>query len=130
MDPITQGTIGATLPQAFGKKNHDFGLIDYDAVSRPEEEGIYPFIAGSTDGIAEDLEGHEELILLEVKCPFRRKIKPGYCPKYYYPQVQLNMAILGLEKADFIEYIPKGFHGAKEYELNVVRIHRDRKTKQ
>lgn len=112
--------------KAFGKINHEFGLIDYNAVPRPEEEGRFAFVAGSTDGIAEDIMGLEPLVLLEVKSPYRRKIVPGYCPEYYVPQVQLNMAILGLEKADFIEYVPKGHHGSKDYQLNVVRIHRDR----
>lgn len=117
--------------KAFGKRNHDFGLINFDSVERPDDHhsntnyphGI-PWMAGSTDGVAEDLLGLEDLILLEVKCPFRRKIIQGKIPDYYYPQVQLNMAILNLEKADFIEYRPASEH--TEMELNVVRIHRSR----
>ena len=105
--------------QAMGKKNHDFGLISYDSVSR-EEKVKYPFLAGSTDGIAEDLDDLEGPIVLEVKCPYRRKIKHGLVPEYYMPQVQLNMAILNIDKADFIEYRPDPF------ELNIVRVQRDR----
>ena len=99
--------------RAMGKRNYDFGLIDYNSVARPNDthslgrypQGI-PWLAGSTDGVAEDLGGHENLILLEIKCPLRRKIVMGKCPEYYYPQVQLNMAILNIDKADFVEYIP------------------------
>ena len=61
-------------------------------------------MAGSPDGIAEDVRGLEELILLEVKCPYRRKIVFGKVPDNYYPQIQLNMAIMGINKADYIEY--------------------------
>ena len=117
--------------RAMGKRNYDFGLLDFDAVYRPDDvqtllnypQGI-PWMAGSTDGVAEDVAGRENLILLEVKCPFRRKIKYGECPRYYYPQVQLNMAILNLEKADYIEYKPAS--GGVDMILNIVRIQRDR----
>ena len=43
------------------------------------------------------------------------------CPKYYYPQVQLNLFITGLTKADFIEYKPADSQSAEI--LNIVRIH-------
>ena len=119
--------------KAMGKRNHDFGLLDFDDVDRPDDvhsrdkypDGI-PWMAGSTDGVAEDLGGKEGLILLEVKCPPKRAIKYGECPKYYYPQVQLNMAILNIEKADFIEYKPPDKKKGTSMMLNIVRIHRDR----
>ena len=120
--------------KAIGKINHDFGLIDYDAVIRPDDvhaktnypDGVY-WMAGSTDGIAEDVRGLEDLVVLDVKCPYRRKIIHGTCPDYYLPQVQLNMAILNIEKADFIEFIPENHLGnRKPMELNIVRIQRDR----
>jgi putative phage-type endonuclease len=117
--------------KAMGKKNYDFGLIDFDAVYRETDlhtKERYPngirWLAGSTDGVAEDLSNKEALVLLEVKCPYRRKIVYGKCPEYYYPQVQLNMAILNLEKADFIEYKPS--EGGSDLVLNIVRIQRDR----
>lgn len=112
--------------KAMGKINHDFGLLVYDEVPRKPcpwyPDGI-PWMAGSTDGIAEDVRGLEDLIVLEVKCPYRRKIIYGKCPDYYYPQVQLNMAILDINKADFIEYKPPLY--GNPMELNIVRIHRD-----
>ena len=117
--------------RAMGKRNHDFGLIGFDEVKRPNDihaherytNGI-PWMAGSTDGVAEDVREAEDLILLEVKCPFRRKIVHGKCPPYYYPQVQLNMAILNIEKADYIEYKPAA--NGEPMVMNIVRIQRDR----
>lgn len=113
-----------------GKKNHSFGMIsfgDLDPIRIKKETSKkyvnkdYHFLGGSPDGISEDKKGLEKLIMLEVKCPLRRKIKHGQIPNYYYPQVQLNMFILDLEIADFVEYIPD----PKKTELNIVRIHRD-----
>ncbi len=120
--------------QAMGKVNHEFGLIDFNSVTRSDDthsqtnypNGVY-WMAGSTDGIAEDVRGLEDLVVLEVKCPYRRKIIHGTCPAYYLPQVQLNMAILNIEKADFIEFIPENHLGNRRpMELNIVRIQRDR----
>ena len=59
-------------------------------------------------------------VMLEVKCPFRRKIVFGTVPRHYYAQVQLNLLICGLECADFVEYRPSPF------ELNIVRVYPDR----
>ena len=77
-------------------------------------------MAGSPDGIAESVYNpDEEPVLLEVKCPYRRQIKGGYIPNYYYPQVQLNLFICDLSIADFIEFCPK------TNKLNIVRIAKD-----
>lgn len=128
------------------KVNYEFGLIEFSAVnrfrletsrgnvSRPKDlEEWLNFLAGSPDGVALPTSELDHLcfdkgpVLLEVKCPFRRKIIPGYIPEYYYPQVQLNMAILNIDKADFIEYTPANVepHYLSEPILNIVRIHRD-----
>ena len=120
-----------------GKTNYDFGLLEYHQLDQirdfdrpinqiPKELNL-KWMAGSTDGIAIDNDGHEGLVVLEVKCPYRRNIVHGYCPDYYYPQVQLNMAILDIDLADFIEYVPANVapRYVKVPELNIVRIHRD-----
>ena len=111
-----------------GKENHTFGLISFESLdklrlnkdnSKKYVDVKYSFLAGSPDGIAIDITNSEKLLMLEVKCPMRRKIKHGQIPSYYYPQVQLNMFILDLDIADFIEYIP-----GPQMELNIVRVQR------
>lgn len=105
-----------------GRKNYNFGCICYSDVHSEFKHynSDYDFLAGSPDGIAESLYNeNEEPILLEVKCPFRRKIVDGYIPIYYYPQVQLNLFICDLSIADFIEFCPK------TNKLNIVRIAKD-----
>lgn len=107
-----------------GKVNYNFGCICYTDVHNVFENynKDYDFLAGSPDGIAESLlNTEEEPVLLEVKCPYRRPIKDGYIPEYYYPQVQLNLFICDLKIADFIEFCPK------TNKLNIVRIAKDMK---
>ena len=99
-----------------GKKNYNFGLINYTDV---HSDNKYYWLAGSPDGIVEDIHDTDrEPILLEVKCPFRRKIINNYIPEYYLPQVQLNLFITNLKVADYIEFSPPN-------KLNVKRIYRD-----
>ena len=108
--------------QITGKFNYNFGCICYSDVHNTFDnyDSNNDFLAGSPDGIVESLyDPNEEPILLEVKCPYRRPIKDGYIPIYYYPQVQLNLFICDLSIADFIEYCPK------TNKLNIVRIHKD-----
>lgn len=112
-----------------GKKNYDFGMISYKDLNPIRtctryDHSMYDFLGGSPDGISIDLDNFEKMCLVEVKCPLRRKIKHGQIPSYYLPQVQLNMFILDLEIADFIEYVPGVLPGTNQ-ELNIVRIHRD-----
>lgn len=100
-----------------GQTNYNFGLIAHEDVYKCND---YYWLAGSPDGISLDNRGVKEPILLEVKCPYRRKIKIGEIPKYYYPQVQLNLFITNLNVADFIEYQPPNV-------MNIVRTYRDQK---
>jgi putative phage-type endonuclease len=57
----------------------------------------YSIIAASPDGITEDG------IMVEIKCPYRRKIT-GIPPLYYYFQVLLQLEVADLEFCDFVEY--------------------------
>ena len=98
--------------------NYNFGLIAHEDVHHNDD---YYWMAGSPDGISIDKNNsNAEPVLLEVKCPYRRKIKFGEIPKYYLPQVQLNLFICGLKVADFIEYLPPNT-------MNIVRVYRDQK---
>jgi putative phage-type endonuclease len=78
----------------------------------------YPWLGGSPDGITTDG------ILLEVKCPLKRKIVMGEVPHHYLSQVLLNLEICDLELAHFIEYIPG--NSDDDYVINIVEVKRDR----
>jgi len=99
-----------------GMTNFNFGLLCHRDIHKNED---YYWLAGSPDGIVQDTtDSTLEPVLLEIKCPYRRKIIMGEIPKYYYPQVQLNLFICNLNTADFVEYSPPNI-------LNIVRIKKD-----
>lgn len=63
-----------------------------------------PLLAHSPDGIG--LSKSDPPVLLEVKCPLTREIKPGKVPKYYSAQLQLGLEVFDLHAAHFIQYRP------------------------
>jgi len=120
-----------------GKTNYEFGLRSWEEVNpiRRLPDDIKQFLednphlrtdilACSVDGISIDNNNEEEPVLLEVKCPYRRKIINNHVPIEYMSQVQMNLWIMDIEKADFVEYIPPN-HFGQPLQLNIVRVHRD-----
>ena len=93
----------------YKKKVLSFGLLIHRE---------YSWLGGSPDGITTDG------ILLEVKCPLKRKIIKGEVPHHYLSQVLLNLEICDLELAHFIEFVPG--NSDTSFEINVVEVHRDR----
>lgn len=87
-----------------GRKSHEIGLVRHRT---------YPWLGASPDGVTEDG------LLIEIKCPFSRKIE-AKVPKHYYPQVQLQLEITDLEECDFIQY------RQEPPEFVIVRVKRDR----
>jgi len=65
----------------------EFGLIKHNE---------YEFIGASPDGIS------ELGIMLEIKCPFKRKISGKILDQYYY-QIQGQLEVCDLEECDFLE---------------------------
>ena len=66
---------------------HDFGLLRHPTV---------PYLGASPDGITEDG------VMVEIKCPWRRKID-GEIPLQYYYQIQGQLAVCGLDDCDYFE---------------------------
>lgn len=75
----------------YGRKVYEYGLLPHPTIN---------FLAGSPDGVTNEGE------LIEIKCPYSRKIKPEV-PSYYYGQIQLGLQICELEKCHFIQYRPE-----------------------
>lgn len=68
-------------------KIYEFGLIKHPHVS---------YFAASPDGIT------EHGIMLEIKCPLKRKIG-GDVPKQYYYQIQGQLDVCDLDECDYFE---------------------------
>lgn len=77
----------------------EFGLIQHKE---------YDWLGASPDGITTDG------IMIEIKCPFRRKIS-GIPPFYYWIQVQLQLEVCNLEYCDFVEYEFTEFSTEEEF---------------
>ena len=84
----------------------EFGLIIHEK---------YPWLAASPDGIT------PSGVMLEIKCPYRRKIN-GITPLVYWIQTQLQMEVCDLEKCDFAEFEFIEFSSKEEWEDTVLDI--------
>jgi len=79
---------------------HDFGLIcDVDN----------KHFGASPDGI------NDLGIMLEIKCPYSRKIIDGVIPDKYKMQIQGQLAVCKLKECDYIECIFKTIEDEEEY---------------
>lgn len=84
----------------------DFGLLRHPTLS---------FIGASPDGIT------EEGIMIEIKCPWRRKID-GTVPKQYYQQIQHQLDVCSLDECDYFEV---EFYEYEDQDEFLVDIHDD-----
>ena len=91
-----------------GEKVFLFGLLPHHSIDR---------IACSPDAITAS--GR----VVEIKCPFSRKIT-SEVPPHYMPQLQHLMDCLDLEVCDFVQFRPETFWSVEEFVITVV--HRDR----
>lgn len=90
-------------------------IIEFGLIPHPE----LLFLGASPDGIT--LDG----IMLEIKCPFTRKIKTTGelqgVPLYYWVQMQIQLEVCNLEECDFLQC------SIEEYK-NKTEFTKDKKT--
>ena len=77
----------------------DFGILKHEEHS---------WLGASPDGIT------PSGVMLEIKCPYRRKIT-GIPPLYYWIQVQLQLEVCDLELCDFAEFEFTEFETSEEF---------------
>jgi putative phage-type endonuclease len=97
---------------------YDERIVNEQWTCIPHEE--FSRIGGTPDAIT--MSG----ILIEVKCPKWRKIKPGEMPSFYLPQVQVLLAVCDLEVAHFVQYVPPNAFRGTPAEMDVTVVKRDR----
>jgi len=78
---------------------HEFGVLRHPK---------YPFLGASPDGIS------PLGIMLEIKCPFTRKIT-GIVPQYYWVQIQGQLEVCDLQYCDFLECRIEEYCGLEDY---------------
>jgi len=89
--------------------DEDIGLVTH---------ADFPEFGASPDRVAQDVP-----VLVEVKCPFRRKIVAGQIPHYYIDQIEFQMACTGLDVVHFVQFIPGGI--AKRGTLDITEKPKD-----
>ena len=67
---------------------YEFGLLRHQTV---------PHLGASPDGIS------EMGVMLEIKCPWKRRIQEGSIPLQYYYQMQMQLEVCDLDECDFFE---------------------------
>ena len=71
-----------------GKKIYEFGVLQHP---------VHKFLGASPDGITGDG------IMIEIKCPFKRKIIIGKVPENYRTQIQGQLEVCDLDICDYLE---------------------------
>ena len=85
-------------------KIHEFGLIINDNIAN---------FGASPDGITENG------VMIEIKCPYSRKIENGKIPEKYLYQIQGQLAVCNLINCDYVE-CEFGCYNTKEEYLNNI----------
>ncbi len=78
---------------------HEFGLLQHPGV---------PWVGASPDGIS------ELGVMLEIKCPWKRKIN-GEIPEQYYYQMQGQLDVCDLDECDYLECEFGQYHGYDDF---------------
>ena len=91
----------------FIARNNNINVYEFGLVTNKK----YPILAVSPDGILENGE------MLEIKCPFSRKID-GNIKKEYYHQMQAQMSICELDKCHFLECKLVEFYNSVKHKDN------------
>lgn len=84
-EPVAQAVYCASHG---GVTVHEFGLLRHPTLSH---------LGASPDGIT------DMGIMLEIKCPWRRRIVEGEVPLQYYHQIQAQLEVCGLGECDYFE---------------------------
>lgn len=65
--------------------------------------------------------------MIEIKCPYRRRIVPGHVPHHYYPQIQCQLEVCSLPACYFVQWQPAHLSHTGEEIFDVVCVERDPK---
>lgn len=100
------------IAEAMGETILEVGLV------RHKE---HAWLGASPDGVT--LTGK----LVEIKCPLKRPIKPGYVPEHYYAQMQVQMEVCDVDVTIYGEYKPAALSAdATTRQLSLCLVQRDR----
>lgn len=103
--------------EVMGTTTKEYGLIVHADIHGPERG--YSWLAASPDGMTECGS------LVEIKCPFKRQIKPGHVPHHYYPQIQCQLFVCDLDLCYFVEWQPAHLSETGQEVFSITPVQRD-----
>ncbi len=91
---------------------NDLEVFEYGCIPHP----TIPHFGASPDGIVDSNSNNKDYIgrMLEIKCPTGRPIT-GFCPEYYWAQVQGQLEVCDLDYCDFVECLIQEYKSEDEY---------------
>lgn len=92
--------------RCYQEKKGNIPLFEFGLIPHPE----ISCFGASPDGIT------AEGVMVEMKCPYRRKFD-GNVPEQYYLQIQGQLATCGLTQCDYVECYIVTFENMIDYEL-------------
>jgi putative phage-type endonuclease len=96
--------------RCYSQRMNNIAIYDFGLICDTSNEHF----GASPDGI------NEIGIMLEIKCPYSRKIEDGIIPDKYRMQIQGQLAVCKLKECDYIECIFKSIENEEDYlELEV-----------
>jgi len=90
--PLKWGTMFEYVAQTIYAQRNNVKIYEFGLIKHP----YIPYFGASPDGISENG------IMLEIKCPFKRKID-GQIPLQYYYQIQGQLDVCDLDECDYLE---------------------------
>ena len=110
-----------------GHKYEPMAATAYEVVTGikcwPEDIGLVTHRDYKHFGASPDRVAIENEILVEIKCPFRRKIEPGVIPEMYMDQIQFQMEVCDLDICHFVQFKPGNL--AVRGILDITEVKRD-----
>ena len=119
-NPVSKNFFRDLPPLKWGTMFEDMGMRCYQEIKnnvKIHEFGLIPnedidCFGASPDGIT------EVGIMVEMKCPYRRKFN-GLIPEQYFLQIQGQLATCKLDTCDYVECYIDTYESMGEYELMV-----------
>lgn len=89
----------------------EFGLLPHSRLN---------WLAASPDGITPNG------VMLEIKCPYSRKIEEGVPPIWYWAQMQVQLEVADLDECDFLECEIKELDNESSFISRVIEGNQDK----
>lgn len=108
--PLKWGTMFENMAsRCYSQANNNINIQEFGLIC----DMVNSHFGASPDGI------NDLGIMIEIKCPYSRKIIEDFIPAKYYMQIQGQLAVCNLKECDYIECDFKTFNSHEEYLSNV-----------